>query len=823
MTYKYRGKGNKPLKEEKRQLKYGLRKLGVGVVSCMIGCTIFFGSGIAVFAEGSYDPATGVYEFTETEEKDIKASVQVSYEKVETEVSGQKVPAIKYTFTMNPENSTLTGRTSVGFVLPKAVKTPSKIVKKEYNKDGGEKEVKEYNGISDWANSSAASQSFGTKDRIKGAFNLYETTDDNTGKKVKGNNVEDFTKVFDDFVTKGYEKEAEFLKKDKENIGGYNELIEYRDGDANLIFESWEATGKDVKYVFEVYAPLKDPNKKDANLQALGFISSAKNATSASKYRMSGIKATLEKLEESGNKLDTTSLNALSGVPNIREDVTITWKHKQLQNRPNDLGFKKSEDGDTIIYEYDINDPISFGTRELLAELNAVDNKTKITYDGIEKNEKAYKNDAEGHDWVYKRLEEGNLLQGQDGQPRNILDVVDAEHKWGNMDINLWDKETTPTITMISPITENNNNSAGDWDITTDGKTVDNAFEKHQIYLRPYEVSHSSRNINTETETNVVNLFVVGVDNKAGKPTVTPKDNGDVAVTLPTEKIHQDIEKVKVSYIGEDGQPKEVDLTKKEGQWTGSNEVTVQGDTITIPRDKVKDKTEVSVTLTDAANNESEPGKATAKSDVKKPDTPVVVADKTKLTEPEKEKVKKAVEDKNPDLPEDTEVTVGNDGTVTVTYPDGSTDTIPGTDTVAQQGTSATPTVNKVDSDDPAVSGTGVPGATVKVTLPNVDDPVETTVGQDGNWRVDLPQGVNLNADDKVSVTQTEAGKKESPAVEKSVEQTTAEKTDVKKPDTPVVVADKTKLTEPEKEKVKKAVEDKNPDLPEDTEVTVGN
>ncbi|WP_254907919.1 Ig-like domain-containing protein, partial [Enterococcus sp. 5B3_DIV0040] len=163
------------------------------------------------------------------------------------------------------------------------------------------------------------------------------------------------------------------------------------------------------------------------------------------------------------------------------------------------------------------------------------------------------------------------------------------------------------------------------------------------------------------------------------------------------------------------------------------------------------------------------------------------------------------------------------DGTVTVTYPDGSTDTIPGTDTVAQQGTSATPTVNKVDSDDPAVSGTGVPGATVKVTLPNVDDPVETTVGQDGNWRVDLPQGVNLNADDKVSVTQTEAGKKESPAVEKSVEQTTAEKTDVKKPDTPVVVADKTKLTEPEKEKVKKAVEDKNPDLPEDTEVTVGN
>ena len=455
--------------------------------------------------------------------------------------------------------------------------------------------------------------------------------------------------------------------------------------------------------------------------------------------------------------------------------------------------------------------------------MKAVDNKTSLTYDGIEKNEKQYKDDAEGQDWVYKRQEQGKRLVGQDGELRNILDVVDAEHKWGNQDITLWDKETTPTITTTSPITADINNSAGEWDITTGGKTVDKAFEKHQIYLRPYEVSHSSYSIDTATEENVVNLFVVGVDNKAGEPTVTPKNNGDVEVKLPTEKLHQDIEKVKVSYTGEDGKSKEVELTKKNGQWSGSQDVKVQGDIITLPGDKVKDKSEVTVTLTDKAKNESTPVKKTATADLKAPDTKVVVGNPSSLSEEEKEAVKQAVKNKNKDLPEKAEITVDATGKVTVKYPDNSTDELPASDVVTAQATSQQPGINPVDSDDVKIFGSGVPGATVKVTFPGGGKPVETTVGKNGKWNVAIPEGVDLEAGDTVSVTQTEPGKAESQPTTKKVDPTTADNTDVVKPDTPVVVKDKDALTPEEKQKVEDAIRDKNKDLPENTDVTVGD
>ncbi|HEL2384484.1 TPA: hypothetical protein TZS71_002321, partial [Streptococcus suis] len=58
------------------------------------------------------------------------------------------------------------------------------------------------------------------------------------------------------------------------------------------------------------------------------------------------------------------------------------------------------------------------------------------------------------------------------------------------------------------------------------------------------------------------------------------------------------------------------------------------------------------------------------------------VKDLTNLTDDEKAKVEDAVKTANPDLPEDTKITVGNDGTVTITYPDGSVDTIAPEDTV---------------------------------------------------------------------------------------------------------------------------------------------
>ena len=61
----------------------------------------------------------------------------------------------------------------------------------------------------------------------------------------------------------------------------------------------------------------------------------------------------------------------------------------------------------------------------------------------------------------------------------------------------------------------------------------------------------------------------------------------------------------------------------------------------------------------------------------------VPVSDTNNLTDAEKDKVKGATEKANPDLPKGTKIEVGKDGTVTVTYPDGSKDSIPGSDTVS--------------------------------------------------------------------------------------------------------------------------------------------
>src|SRR5699024_9769704 len=72
----------------------------------------------------------------------------------------------------------------------------------------------------------------------------------------------------------------------------------------------------------------------------------------------------------------------------------------------------------------------------------------------------------------------------------------------------------------------------------------------------------------------------------------------------------------------------------------------------------------------------------------KVPSTKEPVANTSNLTDGEKAKVQKNVEDANKDengkstLPDGTTVTVGDDGTATVTYPDKTTDTIQGSDLV---------------------------------------------------------------------------------------------------------------------------------------------
>ena len=83
----------------------------------------------------------------------------------------------------------------------------------------------------------------------------------------------------------------------------------------------------------------------------------------------------------------------------------------------------------------------------------------------------------------------------------------------------------------------------------------------------------------------------------------------------------------------------------------------------------------------------------------------VKVDDPTKLTDDEKNAVKNKVDEANPNLPDGTKVTVGDDGTTTITYPDGSTNTIPGHDLVT----------GKTDADKYPLN----PGQAVDVVDPN--------------------------------------------------------------------------------------------------------
>ncbi|HFU4552374.1 TPA: Ig-like domain-containing protein, partial [Streptococcus suis] len=138
--------------------------------------------------------------------------------------------------------------------------------------------------------------------------------------------------------------------------------------------------------------------------------------------------------------------------------------------------------------------------------------------------------------------------------------------------------------------------------------------------------------------------------------------------------------------------------------------------------------------------------------------TKTPVADTNNLTDDEKAKVKEEVEKSNPNLPTGTTIVVGNDGSVTITYPDGSVDTISGTDTVTPNTDTTAPEapiVNTPKAGDKTVTGTAEPGSTITVTFPD-GSTVTTTADENGNFTVDVPAGVELKEGDKVTATATD-------------------------------------------------------------------
>ncbi|MGX0381717.1 Rib/alpha-like domain-containing protein, partial [Staphylococcus hominis] len=91
---------------------------------------------------------------------------------------------------------------------------------------------------------------------------------------------------------------------------------------------------------------------------------------------------------------------------------------------------------------------------------------------------------------------------------------------------------------------------------------------------------------------------------------------------------------------------------------------------------------------------------------------------------------------------------------VTVTYPDGSTEEVSTTVTVGDVIDIPAPTVNPVDDNDTEVTGTdGTPGNTIVVTFPD-GSTTEGNIDEDGNWTVDIPDGVDLDKGDVITAVE---------------------------------------------------------------------
>lgn len=67
------------------------------------------------------------------------------------------------------------------------------------------------------------------------------------------------------------------------------------------------------------------------------------------------------------------------------------------------------------------------------------------------------------------------------------------------------------------------------------------------------------------------------------------------------------------------------------------------------------------------------------------------------------------------------------------------------------------PVIISVTAGDRIVTGTGIPGASITVTLPNGTQ-ISTTVGSDGDWAVSVPDNITLNAGDTIYASQTVPG-----------------------------------------------------------------
>ncbi|TDN14740.1 Rib/alpha-like domain-containing protein [Lactobacillus crispatus] len=211
------------------------------------------------------------------------------------------------------------------------------------------------------------------------------------------------------------------------------------------------------------------------------------------------------------------------------------------------------------------------------------------------------------------------------------------------------------------------------------------------------------------------------------------------------------------------------------------------------------------------------------------PGDKVTVKDPNHLTDDEKNQVKNNVDNANKDkFPAGTVITVADDGTATITYPDTSTDTIPGDKLVKGEDSGSTSGQTDAGNITP-----NIPGDKVTVKDPshltddeknqvknNVDNAnkdkfpagTEVTVGDDGTATIKYPDG----SQDTIPGDQLVQGQKGDTTDAGNITPTI--------PGGKVTVKDPSHLTDDEKNQVKNNVDNANKDkFPAGTVITVGD
>ena len=276
-------------------------------------------------------------------------------------------------------------------------------------------------------------------------------------------------------------------------------------------------------------------------------------------------------------------------------------------------------------------------------------------------------------------------------------------------------------------------------------------------------------------------------------PEDAAKANAGNTVNTPAAKVEvkdpaklTDEEKAKVKEAIEAVNPGSKVVVDDKGNATVT---TPEGDVVVIP-------------TTDLTKSPEDAAKANAGNAVNTPAAKVEVKDPAKLTDEEKAKVKEAIEAVNPG----SKVVVDDKGNATVTTPEGDVVVIPTTDLTkspedaakANAGNAVNTPAAKVEVKDPA-NLTDAEKKAIEDKVKAVNPGSKVVVDDKGNVTVTTPEGktATIPAAD-VTKSAADAGKANAG-------------NGANTPATKTVVKDPAKLTDEEKAKVKKAVEDVNP------------